>query len=173
MVTRRLVMLAVACAVAVGALAYLQDPPWLIDQTSGLRAWERPAGQPAFRWSGGHASFFVRADVGVFDMPDSTTFHDRDGRPMMVTVSVDDELVARVVLTDGSWTRVHVVLPPPGRRRVRRIDVRTNVTREGNHGVRIGALEFAPRVANKLLRSTTSGQTPEEEELDRYCRGAV
>jgi hypothetical protein len=157
MVTRRIVIVLVCCALVGGALAYLHDPPWLIDQTTGLRNWERPPGEPRFRWSGGHASFFVRADAGSFELPVSTTFDERDDRPMMVTVSIDDEVVARVVLTDASWTRVHVAMPPPGRRRVRRVDVRTSVTREGNHGVRIGELEFAPRLANKLLRSAAGG----------------
>jgi hypothetical protein len=149
MVTRRIVIIVATCLAIAGALAYLYDPPWLIEQTTGLRAWERTAGGPRFRWSGGHASFFVPSDAGAFDLPVSTTFEAGADRPMMVTVSVDDDVVARLVLTDASWTRVHVVMPPPGRRRVRRIDVRTSVTREGNHGVRLGELELAPRLASR------------------------
>jgi hypothetical protein len=33
-------------------------------------------------------------------------------------------------------------MPPRGSRRVRRIDVRTSVTREGNHGVKVGAVSM-------------------------------
>jgi hypothetical protein len=145
MVTRRLITAGLCAAAAIGALAYLRDPPWLIDQTTGLRGWEQPRGEPRYRWTGGHASFFVPSDSGTIDIPISTTFEPRDMRPMMVTVTVDDDLVARVVLTDGEWRRVRVTLPPPGRRRVRRVDVRTNVTREDNHGVRIGEIERAPK----------------------------
>jgi hypothetical protein len=136
----------VAAALAIaGALAYLHDPPWLIDQTSGLRDWEHDGGEPRYRWSGGHASFFVRADAAAVEFPLSTTFDGRDTRPMMVTVSVDDRVAARLVLTDGTWQRVRVALPPVGGRRVRRIDVRTSITREDNHGVRIGDVDYVPR----------------------------
>jgi hypothetical protein len=145
MVTRRLVISGIVAAAVVGALAYLHDPPWLINQTTGLRAWEQPPGQPRYRWAGGHASFFVRSDAGTIEIPVSTTFDERDARPMMVTMTVDDRLAARTVLTDAEWRRVRVALPPPGGRRVRRIDVRTSVTREDNHGVRIGEVEGVRR----------------------------
>ena len=145
MVTRRRLVLAIAGAALLGALAYLHDPPWLITQTTGLRGWEQRPGQPRYRWSGGHASFFVPSGSGTFDLPVSTTFEPRDLRPMLVTVTVDDELAARVVLTGDEWSRMRVVLPPPGGRRVRRIDVRTSVTREDNHGVRIGEIETVPK----------------------------
>ena len=147
MVTRRLVIAVIAVAAAAGALAYLYDPPWLISQTTGLRGWEQRPGQPRFRWSGGHASFFVPSDTGTFEIPISTTFGPEDARPMMVTISVDDNVAARVVLTDDGWTRVTIALPAPGRRKVRRIDVRTSVTRADNHGVRIGELVRVPKVA--------------------------
>jgi hypothetical protein len=149
MVKRRLLAIVVSAIAAAAALAYLHDPPWLAAQSSGLRRWEHPAGEPRFRWSNGHASFFAAADAGSFDMPVSTTFAPGDDRPMLVTVTVDDTVVARAVLVDEAWTRVHVVLPAPGRRRVRRIDVRTSITREDFRGVRIGELEFAPRVARR------------------------
>jgi len=145
MVTRRR-LIVLTCAVAsIAALAYLRDPPWLIGQTAGLRGWEQRSGGPRYRWSGAHASFFVRADAGTIDLPLSTTFDEKDSRPMMVTVTVDDTLAGRIVLTDAAWRRVRIALPPPGSRKVRRIDVRTSVAREGNHGVRIGEVEPVPR----------------------------
>lgn len=144
MVTRRPAWIAAAAAL-VGALVYLHDPPWLIGQTSGLRGWEQHGGEPRYRWSGAHASFFVRSDAAAVEFPVSTTFDGRDARPMLVTVSVDDKVAARLVLSDAAWQRVRVPLPPPGGRRVRRIDVRTSVTRESNHGVRIGEVEAVPR----------------------------
>ncbi|HEY2431578.1 MAG TPA: hypothetical protein VGI12_02820 [Vicinamibacterales bacterium] len=143
----RRVPLVLAIVAALALLAYLRDPPWLVNQASGLRQWEHPAGQPRYRWSTGHASFFVEAGAGAFDVPVSTTFDAPDSQPMLVSVDVDGQLAVRAVLTDPSWTRIHVVLPPPGGRRVRRIDLRTNVTRDTSYGVRVGALEFPPRLA--------------------------
>jgi len=146
MVTRRRLVSWTACAVAlIAALAYLRDPPWLVDQTTGLRGWEGRPGGPRYRWSGAHASFFVRSDSGTIDLPLSTTFDEKDARPMMVTVTVDDRPAGRVVLTDSSWTRLRIVLPPPGGRSVRRIDVRTSIAREDNHGVRLGEAEPVPQ----------------------------
>ena len=142
MVIRRVVWTAVLGAALVWGLVYLHDPPWLINETSGLRGWEHRAGQPPYRWSGGHASFFVHSDASAVEFPVSTTFDEHDARPMMVTVSVDDKVAARLVISDGGWQRIRVPLPPRGSRRVRRIDVRTSVTRESNHGVRVGEVEY-------------------------------
>lgn len=145
MVTRRIVSLAAIAVAIVAALAYLRDPPWLIDQTTGLRSWEQHPGEPRYRWSGGHASFFVRSDAATIDIPLSTTFDGSDARPMLVTISVDDKIAARLVLSDPAWQHVHLRLPPPAGRKVRRVDVRTSLTREDNHGVRIGEIEAVPR----------------------------
>jgi hypothetical protein len=145
MVTRRYVSWGAAAVALVATLAYLRDPPWLMDQTTGLRGWEQRAGEPRYRWSGGHASFFVRADAGAVDIPVSTTFDAIDARPMLVTVTLDDKPAGRVVLTGPAWAHIRFTLPPPGSRRVRRIDLRTSVTREGNHGVRIADVEVVPR----------------------------
>ena len=145
MVRRRLVTIVVIACAAAGVLAYLRDPPWLIGRSSGLRGWEQQPGGPRYRWSGGHASFFVRSDAGEIAFPISTTFDGHDSRPMTVTVSVDDRPVGRTVLAGPAWAAVRIALPPPGGRSVRRIDVRTSVTREGNRGVRIGEVESVRR----------------------------
>jgi hypothetical protein len=150
MVMQRAARVLVAVAVVAGILTYLRDPAWLIGETSGLRQWEHPAGNPRYRWSTGHASFFVPADIGAFEIPVSTLMVPGDDAPMLVSVSVDDELVARAVLTDASWTRIQVVLPPPGGRRVRRIDLRTNITRGDFLGVRVGELILPPRLARSV-----------------------
>jgi hypothetical protein len=145
MVKARFAWTATVAAALIAGMAYLRDPPWLIGQTTGLRRWEQHSGEPRFRWSGGHASFFVRADAAAVGIPVSTTFDARDARPMLVTISVDDRVAARLVLTDAAWRQVRVPLPPPAGRKVRRVDVRTSVTREGNHGVRIGEVIAEPR----------------------------
>jgi hypothetical protein len=133
-------VLALLCA-AGAALWYLRDPAWVIDQTTGLRPAQREADGRVVRWSGGHASFFVPADAGELRIPISTTFDAREpggDRPMIVTFTIDDRRAARVLLTDTEWREVTLPMPAPGARRVRRVDVRTNITRADNHGVRIG-----------------------------------
>ena len=141
MVTRRRVAawLLVAMGTA-GALWYLRDPAWLADQTTGLRKWERAADGTRYRWSGRHASFFVAADATRIVVPLATTFDTPEDAQMIVTFSIDDRRAARVLLTNASWTAVTLEMPARGSRRVRRIDVRTSVTREGNHGVMIGEI---------------------------------
>lgn len=127
--------------VAVASLWYLRDPAWVIDQTTGLRSWQRESDGRLVRWSGGHASFFVPANAGEVRIPVSTTFDEREpggDRPMVVTFSIDDHRAVRVLLTDSAWREVVLALPQPAGRRVRRIDVRTSITRADNHGVRIG-----------------------------------
>ena len=60
---------------------------------------------------------------------------------MTADVSLDDEPVARVLLADASWQLVEIALPPPTSRRFRRVDVRTNIVRDDNHGVMISDVE--------------------------------
>src|SRR5262245_53087095 len=124
----------------IGVLWYLRDPAWLEDMSSGLRGWEQTEGR-RYRWSGGHASFFVPAGAAAIDIPIATTFTADDSRPMLVSVTVDGLPAGAIFLRDPEWLTIHVPLPPPGTRRVRRIDVRTNITREDNHGVKIGEVQ--------------------------------
>jgi hypothetical protein len=145
MVRRRLLTIVLIAVALVGALAYLRDPPWLIDQTTGLRGWERGPDGARYRWSGGHASFFVRSDAGAIQIPISTTFDEKDSRPMMVTISIDDKIAARRVLSGPEWMMTRVLLPPPGGRRVRRVDITTSLTRDGNRGVRVGEVSAEAR----------------------------
>lgn len=131
----------VAIVLAAGTLWYLRDPAWLIDQTTGLRAPQREADGKVIRWSGGHASFFVPSHLTSLRIPLSTTFDAREpggDRPMMVTFTIDDELAGRILLTGPEWQEVTLPMPLPGGRRVRRVDLRTSITRDGNRGVRMG-----------------------------------
>jgi hypothetical protein len=139
MVVKRPVIVAVAViSLAIALLAYLRDPPWLATYASGLRPWQQDAaGGPRYRWSGGHASFFVPSAAEAVVIPVSTEFG-RGDSPMVVTFFVDDRPSAQVTLVDEGWQMVTLRLPRKGSRRVRRIDVRTNVTRDDNHGVRVG-----------------------------------
>lgn len=124
---------------------YLRDPPWLLEQRTGLRLPERgPDGVP-YRWSGAHASFFVPSDAGRVRIPVATTFDGRADAAMVVSAFVDDVRAARVLLWDGSWQTLSIDLPPPGSRRVRRIEIRTSVVRDDNHGVKVGEPQLGGR----------------------------
>jgi hypothetical protein len=143
--TRRLGIAALLVVLG-GALWYLRDPPWLAGQTTGLRGWAREPDGTAYRWSGGHASFFVPADARQVRIPIATTFDPRAPRgdePMMVTFTIDDVRAGRALLADPQRQEVTLEMPAPGSRRVRRIDVRTNLTRENNHGVKIGEIKVS------------------------------
>ena len=141
----RLAALLLAPCVLAGALAYLRDPPWLLGMTSGLRGWETARDGSRVRWAGAHASFFVPADAASITLPLRTTF-DRPGEwPITVAISIDDQPVDRLVLADGAWRESVVRLPPPGGRRVRRIDIGADRAREDNHAVQIGAITFEGR----------------------------
>ena len=143
--TRRFVIAAVVVILG-GTLWYLRDPPWLSGHTTGLRGWHREPDGSAYRWSGGHASFFVPADARQVRIPVATTFDARGPRgfdPMLVTFTIDDVRAGRALLTDSQRQDVILEMPPRGSRRVRRVDVRTSVTRDDNHGVKIGELTIS------------------------------
>jgi len=142
---------AAAIVAIAAALWYLRDPAWLATQTTGLRGWQRGTDGSAYRWSGGHASFFVPADARQIRVPVATTFDPRQPRgdePMLVTLTIDDRRGARVLLSRPGVEQVVLDLPPRGSRRVRRVDVRTSATREDNHGVMIGPVSMTTEGAD-------------------------
>ena len=106
-----------------------------------MRAWETDADGTRVRWMGGHASLFVPATARVVELPVRTTFDSGDW-PITVTVAVDDRTSDRIVLSDGEWHSVVVQLPSGGRRRVRRLDIRLDRTRDDNHGAALGELRI-------------------------------
>jgi hypothetical protein len=125
----------------IAALAYLYDPPWLARIDSGMRAWETASDGRRYRWTGGHASFFVPASATAIRVPLRTTFAAPDDQPMTVTISIDDRTASTLVLRDDSWQAPMIALPPPGRRSLRRVDVRVDRVRNGNRGVEVGEVE--------------------------------
>jgi hypothetical protein len=136
---RGILALTLAGALA-AALCYLRDPPWLLETTSGIGRWETAADGTRFRWIGGHASLFIPSDVRTVEIPLRTTFDAPGDPPVTVAISLDDRPVDRVVLSDASWRRAVVRLPPRGGRRVRRIDIRADRLRDDNRGAMIGSL---------------------------------
>jgi hypothetical protein len=130
---------AAATAIAiVGLLAYLRDPPWLARVESGLRGWETAADGTRFRWTDGHASFFVPAASQAVSVPLRATFDAPGDPPVLVTIAIDDRAADQFVLRDDRWTTRRLRLPPPGRRSLRRIDIRVDRVRSGNRGVQMG-----------------------------------
>ena len=138
----RVAALILAVLTIAAALAYLRDPPWLRTVSSGMRPWETAADGTRFRWAGAHASLFVPSTARIVHVPLRTTF-DRPGEwPIAVSVTIDDAPVERVVLSDPHWRDCILRLPAPGNRRVRRLDFRTDRTRDDNRAVQLGEITF-------------------------------
>ena len=140
MTTRRLLSLCIAAAGLVAALAYLRDPPWLAGMESGFRRWETAAGGVRYRWIAGHASFFVPATATAIVIPLRTTFSDPGDPSVRISIAIDDRLADEVVITDDQGSARALRLPPPGRRQLRRVDVRVDRLRPGMRGAQIGAV---------------------------------
>lgn len=121
-------------------LRYLRDPAWLATSTSGLREWETDADGTRFRWTGGHASFFVPSDWNGIELPLRATFDTPADWPIVATITIDNRPAERITLADPSWRRLALRLPPGGSRRVRRIDIRLDRTRDDNRGVQLGEI---------------------------------
>jgi hypothetical protein len=131
-------------ALLAGGVAWLRDPPWLADITTGMREWKEDEGV-RFRWTNGHASFFVPSDAEAIVLSLRAVFPAPDGGPVYVAVTADDRWLKTLRLDDpGAWARAPVQMPrlATGRRH-RRIDLRVSRTiGEGNLGVELGAVEI-------------------------------
>ena len=139
---RRMILVIVFVAAAAGLLGYLRDPPWLLSTTSGLRGWETDADGTRFRWMGGHASVFVPSSARAVELPVRTTFDSPGDWPITVTVAIDDRMSDRIVLSDAEWHSMVLRLPPARGRKVRRLDIRLDRTRDDNYGAAIGELRI-------------------------------
>ncbi len=130
--------------VLAAALIYLREPAWMAGVTSGLGGWDGPAGA-RFRWTSGHASFFVPSDATALVLPLKAVVAAPGDRPVTVDVSVDDRWLATIDLPDPSaWVRTTLPLPrKTTSRRLRRIDLRVSRTLGGlNRGVQLGEIEL-------------------------------
>lgn len=134
----RLLVSGVLAVALIATLIYLRDPPWLLSTSSGMRGWEADTNGTRFRWMGGHASMFVPSSARTVEIPLRTTFDQTDDRVITVNVSIDDRSADQLVLADAGWHAVVLRMPPPGSRRVRRIDIRLDRTRDDNRGAAVG-----------------------------------
>ena len=71
-------------------------------------------------------------------IPTRTTFDDPGQPPILVSITIDDRPADEFVLRDDEWRQHELLLPPPGPRRLRRIDVRADRLRHGLRGVQVG-----------------------------------
>ncbi len=135
----------IAALALAALLAYLRDPPWLGGVTSGLSAWTRDAGGTPFRWTTGHATFYVPAGVRDLIIP-LRAIHARRGHlPLTVRVEVDGRPAHALALDDERWHEVHVPIgAAAAKRRHRRIELRVNRTHGRFYrGVQVGELKMA------------------------------
>ena len=120
---RSMKVVAAACAV-LAALAYLYDPPWIGNVTSGMREWDYSVPGTVFRWTNGRASLFIPSDATAVMIPLRSGFPGPNGEPVTVDISVDGRFLTTITLTDpDAWVRHELPLGRrTSRRRFRRID---------------------------------------------------
>jgi hypothetical protein len=125
--------LVAVAALLVCSLAYLRDPPWLGQVTSGMLSWEEDPPGTRFRWTMGRASFFVSSDATTMTLPLRAVFPGPNGRPVIVRVSVDDRWLADIELPrPDEWVRTSLPLPRTATSRsFRRVDLHISRTAVG------------------------------------------
>jgi len=139
---------AIAIAIViVGALAYLYNPPWLADYTTGLLPWDQESDGVRYRWTRARASLYVSASAERIDVPLAAWFRTGDRSPFVVDVRVDGVAAGRAVLADEHWIHLTVRLPRTKTwRQLRRLDIAVNRTWEdAGYGVKLGEVSAWPR----------------------------
>ncbi|MEO5897545.1 MAG: hypothetical protein ABIS06_17785 [Vicinamibacterales bacterium] len=125
------------CAVAASAW-YLRDPAWLISYSSGLHPPEVAADGRSFRWTKGHASFFVPSQARRITLALRSLNESENDWPITATVTIDDRIADRFTFRDQDWHELALRLPAPASRRVRRIDIKLDRVRSRLRGVQLG-----------------------------------
>ena len=140
MTRRGWITTALAVVAAGSILAYLRDPVWLAHVESGLHGWRTGPDGVRYRWTTGHASFFVPSSAARLTIPVRVTFDQAGDPPVLVRIAVDDRPADEFELRDDRWTARRIVLPAPGSRRLRRIDIRVDRLRADHRGVQLGEI---------------------------------
>ena len=143
----RLIRIALVLACAAAAAWYLRDPAWVGGVTSGLREWRTEDDGTRYRWTNGHAAFYVPSGAREMTLP----MHIPAGAvlgdaffptaaPVTVRVSADDRWLADIEVRPGApWTSTTFPLAGRLSRRFKRIDVRVSrVTGFEMRGVQLG-----------------------------------
>jgi len=139
--TRRRTAIIAGAVALVAALAYLRDPPWLGNVTSGMREWDYSEPRMVFRWTAGRASLFIPSDARAVMIPLRSGIPGPLMGEVPVEIRVDGRFLATITLTDPmEWVRRE--LPLGNRvthRRFRRIDLHVpRAVGQGNLGVMTG-----------------------------------
>jgi hypothetical protein len=146
--TRVVVWLAAAATVG-AALAYLHDPPWLLNATSGFGSWQEDESGRRCRWTTrSHASFYVPADAGQVTLPLRLGVARPDGGAVEAAVAIDGRVFSKVVLDDPlRWVPVTFTLPatPAARRAVRVEIIVARLLRRQGLGIQVGEPAIRPR----------------------------
>lgn len=142
--SRRRVSILALLAV-IGVLAYLRNPPWIEDVTSGMKPWDRDESGVLYRWTEGHASFYIPSNVQTMTVPLRSAVAGPDGAPVKVELRQDGAILGSIELTTPSaWTRPTFTLRPSKTRRpFQRIDLRVSRTfPPWSFGVMTGQVSF-------------------------------
>jgi hypothetical protein len=134
-----------ALGAAVAALAYLRNPPWIEDVTSGMRPWARDESGILYRWTQGHASFYIPSNVQTMTLPLRSAVASTDHSPVKVEVRQDGALLGIVELTTATeWVKPTLTLRPSHTGRpFQRIDLRVSRTLPPwSYGVMTGEVRF-------------------------------
>ena len=125
---RRLAIVGVIAVVA--ALAYLRNPPWIEDVTSGMKPWDRDEFGVLYRWTEGHASFYIPSNVQTMNVPMRSGVATPDHSPVKVVLRQDGVLLGTVELpTVTEWVKPTLTLRPSRTGRpFQRIDLRVSRT---------------------------------------------
>jgi hypothetical protein len=125
----------------IGALAYLYDPPWIGNVTSGMREWDYSEPGMVFRWTAGRASLFIPSDAKAVMIPLRSGIPGPLTGEVPVEIRVDGRFLATIRLTDpAAWVRQELPLGNRAtHRRFRRIDLHVpRAVGQGNRGVMTG-----------------------------------
>ena len=144
---RRLWRWGVAVLAVAGALAYLYDPPWLAQLTTGLGDVRRDERGVFYRWAGARASLFFPSDAATLEIPVRALFRTGDRSPFIVAFAVDGQATGHMVLGDEAWAHIRIPLRASRSwRRVRRLDIAVNRTwGDEGYGVMLGLTAAVPR----------------------------
>jgi hypothetical protein len=134
---QRTLVIVTIIALVVAALAYLRDPPWLLRVTSGLGAWETDRDGTPYRWTTGHASFFVPSAAEVVTFRLRAPKEDPRDWPITATITIDDRPADVIKVNEDEWTPVRLRLPARTVRSTRRIDIKVDRVRSQNRGVQL------------------------------------
>jgi hypothetical protein len=133
----------------VAALAYLRDPPWLMQATSGFGTWQEDETGRRYRWTTrSRASLYVPADAQVVTLPLRLGIRRADGAPVEAALALDGRVFSTIVLDDPlRWVGVTFTLPARSwpQRAVRIEIVVRRLLRRDNLGVQVGEPVTRPR----------------------------